>query len=130
MINPNYTYALIGASTDPQKYGYQVFADLTAAGYRVLPVNLKGGQLLGHHVYRSLLDISEPIDVVIMVVPPVVALNELKKVVFKEIKKVWFQPGSESQENLDFCQQHQLQFVYGACLMKSRLKLAQPVNRS
>ena len=32
-------FAVVGASRDPQKYGYQVYKDLKGAGYKVYPVN-------------------------------------------------------------------------------------------
>ena len=32
-------FAVVGASRDPKKYGYQMYKDLKEAGYEVYPVN-------------------------------------------------------------------------------------------
>jgi len=40
-------WAVVGASNDPTKYGNRIFRTLRAAGYRVYPVNPKGGELDG-----------------------------------------------------------------------------------
>jgi len=32
-------FAVVGASRDPRKYGYQVYKDLKNAGYEVYPVS-------------------------------------------------------------------------------------------
>ncbi len=41
MISKDYTYALVGASNTPEKYGYKVFKDLLEKGYYIFPVNPK-----------------------------------------------------------------------------------------
>ncbi|MFN2244323.1 MAG: CoA-binding protein, partial [Anaerolineae bacterium] len=65
-------WAVVGASRDPRKFGYQVFRSLRDAGYVVYPVNPKGGELEGEKVYRSLAELPQPPEVVDMVVPPAV----------------------------------------------------------
>jgi len=47
--------AVVGASTDPRKRGYQALETLGRSGFggRVLPVNPKGGEILGLRVHRS-----------------------------------------------------------------------------
>src|SRR5271167_936425 len=58
--------ALVGASTNWNRPSYFVMKYLQGKGYRVIPVNpgQAGKELLGEHVYASLRDIPEPIDMV------------------------------------------------------------------
>ena len=60
------TVAVVGASTNPARPVYGVMAYLLRAGYHVIPVNPgQGGRdILGQHVYATLADIPEPIDIV------------------------------------------------------------------
>ncbi|RLI45402.1 CoA-binding protein, partial [Candidatus Bathyarchaeota archaeon] len=36
-LNKKNIFAVVGASRDPKKYGYQVYKDLKKAGYKVYP---------------------------------------------------------------------------------------------
>jgi predicted CoA-binding protein len=38
-INKNYTYALVGASENPKKYGNIILNDFNDNGYHIIPVN-------------------------------------------------------------------------------------------
>jgi 3-hydroxypropionyl-CoA synthetase (ADP-forming) len=63
--------ALIGASPEPGKIGNSVMESLVKHDYKgkVYPVNAKGySEIMGVKAYRNLLDIQDPIDVVIVTV--------------------------------------------------------------
>ncbi len=120
MINKNYNYVVVGASENQEKYGFKVLADLKSAGYKVFPVNPKAGELLGLKVYKSLSEISKNIDVVIFVVPPKVGEQVILEVKNLGIKKVWLQPGSESQKIIDFCKENGIECIHNACIMIER----------
>lgn len=63
--------ALIGASPEPGKIGNSVMESLTKHEYKgkVYPVNAKGyPEIMGVKAYKNLLDIKDPIDVVIVTV--------------------------------------------------------------
>ena len=63
--------AVIGASRDPDKLGYAVLANLKQGGYqgRLYPVNPKADKILGLKAYPSVLDISDPVDLAVIVIP-------------------------------------------------------------
>jgi 3-hydroxypropionyl-CoA synthetase (ADP-forming) len=63
--------ALIGASPEPGKIGNSVMESLVKHDYKgkVYPVNAKGySEIMGVKAYKNLLDIQDPIDVVIVTV--------------------------------------------------------------
>ena len=122
IINKDYTYALVGASENEEKYGYKVLKNLLDAGFIVLPVNLKGGQILGQKVYKSLDEIIQLIDVVIFVVPPSVTEKVIADVKKHDIKKVWLQPGSENLSVINFCSDNNIECYHSACIMLEQLK--------
>ena len=62
--------AVLGASTNPSKAGYQIVANMLDANYPglVYPVNPKGGELLGLKCFSSLESVPGRVDLVVMVV--------------------------------------------------------------
>ncbi len=63
--------AVIGASADPRKRGFQVLRALVESGWsgRLYPVNPKGGEVLGLAVYPSVAAIPEAPDLALICTP-------------------------------------------------------------
>ena len=63
--------AVVGASSDPTKFGYMTLDSIIKGGYegKIYPINPKGGELFGLTAYPSLKDVPGPIDMVVVVVP-------------------------------------------------------------
>ncbi len=66
--------AVIGASTDPTKLGHAVLDNLVNGGYLsdergVYPINLHAESILGLQAYASVLDVPDPIDLAVIVIP-------------------------------------------------------------
>lgn len=110
-------WAVVGASQDRSKFGFRVFDALRRVGYTVYPVNPRGGELDGATVYPSLADLPEDPEVVDLVVPPAVTEQVVKEMHRLGLRRVWMQPGSESQAAIHFCQENGMQVVHHACAM-------------
>jgi len=113
------SFAVIGATNNPEKFGNQIFKHLKNHGYEVYPVNPKLEQLEGVKCYPNLTDIPEKVDVVDFVVPP-----EVTEVILKDCKRlglnrIWLQPGSESKAAIDYCQENNMKVVHDVCVMMS-----------
>ena len=61
--------AVVGASANEEKPGYQILRALEPFHGAVYPVNPRGGGILGHPVHRSLADVPGPVDLVALVLP-------------------------------------------------------------
>ncbi len=64
--------AVIGASKNPGKWGFLIPMNLTLGGYegKIYPINPKETEILGWTVYPSIADVPEPVDLVLIIVPP------------------------------------------------------------
>ena len=62
-------FAVIGVSSNPAKYGHQIYKDLKEAGYVVYPVNPNIDSVSGDRCYHLLSELPEKPDVVDIVVP-------------------------------------------------------------
>jgi acetyltransferase len=63
--------AVIGASRDPEKLGYAVLSNIQEGGFpgELYPINPKAEEILGLTVYASVLDVPDPIDLAVIVIP-------------------------------------------------------------
>jgi len=113
-------FAVVGVSRDPAKYGYQVYRDLRSAGYRVFAVNPNLSEVLGDKCYPSLKALPVKPDVVSVVVPPKVTETIVETCRELGIRKVWMQPGSESETAIKFCRENGIDVIHGVCIMVER----------
>ena len=116
-LNENNIFAVVGVSRNPSKFRYIIYQDLKRKGYKVYPINPNATMINGDKSYGSLSELPIKPDVVDMVVPPKVALEVVKECSELGIQKVWLQPGAESDEVIDFCYKHDIEVIYGACVM-------------
>jgi predicted CoA-binding protein len=121
-LNKKNTFAVVGASRDPQKYGFQVYRDLKNTGYQVYPINPNTNEILGDKCYPSLETLPKKPDVVDVVVPPKVTEHVVETCKRLGITKVWMQPGSESEKVVKFCEENGVQTVHGVCVMVERAR--------
>jgi len=87
--------AVIGASRDREKFGNKAVRAYHAHGHRVFPVNLREKEIEGLPAYRSVLDVPEKLDVVLVYVPPATTLRLLPDLVKIAPKQLFLNPGSE-----------------------------------
>lgn len=113
-------FAIVGVSTNPEKYGHQVYKDLKEAGYVVYAINPHIDEVLGDRCYHSLSELPEKPDVVDTVVPPEVTEEIVKECKELGIKRVWMQPGSESENAIRFCEENDINVVHDVCVMVKR----------
>ena len=112
-------FAIVGATDDTQKYGYEIFKNLKSRGYEVYPVNPRLNELEGTKCYPSLSHIKVKVDVVDLVVPPVVTEGILKECKRLGLDRIWLQPGSESEAAISYCHENNLKVVHDVCVMLS-----------
>ena len=63
--------AVIGASREEEKLGFAVLHNIVQHGYegRIYPVNPKADEILGLTCYASILDIPDPVELAVVVIP-------------------------------------------------------------
>jgi len=113
-------WAVVGVSTNPAKYGNQIFCNLVGAGYTVYGVNVRGGEVDGKTLYTSLSKLPVVPDVVDIVVPPAQTEKVVSECADLGVTRVWMQPGSESEAAIQFCHDHDIAVIHGACAMVHR----------
>ncbi|MCE3234510.1 MAG: CoA-binding protein [Vampirovibrio sp.] len=110
-------WAVVGVSEDREKYGNKIYRDLRNAGYQVFAINPKLETVEGDPCYSSVKSLPETPDVVDLVVPPQASAKVVDDCLAAGIKRIWFQPGSESEEAIQKAQDGGMEVVYDACIM-------------
>lgn len=110
------TIAVVGVSTNPEKAAHEIPRYLHSQGYRIVPVNPRGGELFGERVRTSLEEIDEPVDVVDVFRPADEAAGVAREAAALGPKVLWFQPGTESEEGIRAGEEAGLEVIHGFCM--------------
>lgn len=112
------TWAVVGASTNPEKYGYLVYKSLKAAGRTAYPVNPRATTIDGDTCYPTVASLPTPPDAVVAIIPPALTEKLIPELAQAGIRKLWLQPGAESAAAIAAAQAANIECVHsGPCLM-------------
>jgi len=111
------TWAVVGASRDQKKFGNMAFRELRRKGYRVIPINRNAKEIEGDPSYPNLEALPEPVDAVLVVTPPAETERVVQDAAKAGIRRVWLQPGAESDAAIRFCEANGITVVHGECIM-------------
>jgi uncharacterized protein len=117
------TIAVVGASADPAKPAHRIPRYLQQHGYRILPVNPRGGQLFGEPVARSLDEVQGPVDVVEVFRPAAEAPEIARAAVEIGAKVLWLQLGIVSEEARQVAEAAGLTVVMDRCMGETHAEL-------
>src|SRR5262245_6887246 len=90
--------AVIGASSNRNKFGNRALRAFRQQGYTVIPINPNEREVEGLKTYASVLDVPGTIDMASFYVPPDIGERLIADVARKGIAEVWLNPGAESDE--------------------------------
>ncbi|HSR15491.1 MAG TPA: CoA-binding protein [Gemmatimonadales bacterium] len=108
--------AVVGASADPLKQANRVPRYLQTEGFRVIPVNPRGGVILGLPAVPSLLEVGRPVDVVQVFRPADEAPGIARDAVAAGAGVLWLQLGIVSAEAQRIAQAGGLTVVMDVCM--------------
>lgn len=115
LLQTPHTFAIVGVSQDPSKYGYEVFETLTRYGHRVLPINPKYAAIDGETCYASLADLPSKPDAVVTAAPASVSAKLAEACTVLGIPIFWMPPGTETDAALELCEQNNVTAIHGLC---------------
>lgn len=90
------SFAVVGASNAPEKFGSKVLAAYIARGLPVTPIHPREREVLGLRAYPTLLDLPAPPAAVSVITPPAVTETVVEQAAAAGVRYIWLQPGAES----------------------------------
>ncbi len=110
------TIAVVGASGTEGKPAHDIPVYLQSQGYRIIPVNPRGGELFGEKVYPALTDVDVPVDVVEVFRPPDEAEAVAREAIAVGAKVLWFQLETHTDEAVTLASEAGLAVVTDRCM--------------
>jgi predicted CoA-binding protein len=111
------TIAVVGLSRNPSKDAHRVPAWLQGRGYRIIPINPYADELLGERVYRNVVDVPEPIDIVDVFRPGPETPNVVRAAIAAGARSVWLQLGISSPVAAAIAAEAGVDYVEDRCLL-------------
>ncbi len=111
------SWAVVGATENPSKFGNKIYKKLKAFGYEVYAVNPMYQSVEGDICYPSLSEVPVKIDCVSVVVGPDKSSDVLAEVKQLGIENIWFQPGTYTPEIVEASEVAGLNTVYMNCVL-------------
>jgi uncharacterized protein len=117
------TITVVGASANPGKAAHGVPAQMQRYGWRIIPVNLRGGTILGERAYPTLAEVTEPVGLVDVFRPSAQAGDVARQAVAAGATALWLQLGIRSAEAREIAERAGLGYVEDRCLSVERRRL-------
>lgn len=122
------TITVVGASNSVEKAAHYVPEHMQQHGWRVIPVNPRGGSILGEPAYRTLGEVPESIGLVDVFRPSQHTPDIARQAVAAGAEALWLQLHIESEEARRIAEDAGLLYVENRCMLveQRRLMLSAP----
>ena len=117
LSEPGTSFAVVGATDHPTKYGGIIYRDLKEKGYPVFAVNPYREAVDGDPCWAQVSDIPEQPTIVVLVVPAKRGLGVVADSAAAGIENIWIQPGAFSMDLKDSLDSNGLNWLAEACVM-------------
>jgi len=88
--------AVVGASTDPERFSYKAVQGFVDSGFEVYPVNPNATEVAGRKCYPSISNLPVgTLDRVVLYVPGIVGMKVLDELAQVAVGEIWAPPGAD-----------------------------------
>ncbi|KTD56449.1 CoA-binding protein [Legionella shakespearei] len=111
-------FAVLGASSNRDKYGNKVLRCYQQRGKTVYAVNPREQRIEGLDVIPSISALPDEVNSISIITPPAVTERLVAEAMQKGIRNIWMQPGAESRKAIQYCLDHKMNVIAGGpCIL-------------
>lgn len=111
-------FGVVGASDNPEKFGYKVYKTYLRHGMKAYPVNNRVKEIEGHQVYQTLATLPEKVEAISVITPPPVTDQVVDDAIASGVKHIWMQPGAESAAAIAKAEKAGISVIHGGpCIL-------------
>jgi predicted CoA-binding protein len=111
--------AVVGVSQRPEDFSRILFHALLERGYDAVPVNPAVQHVEGQRCFAHVMDISPPVEGVLLMTSPAVTDTVVRECAVAGIKRVWMYQavgkGAVSADAVNFCESQGMSVIPGEC---------------
>lgn len=112
------TFAVVGASSNRDKYGNKVLRCYQQHGRRVIPVNPQAKMIEGLSCKANVTELPTEVQSLSIITPPKITEQVVEQAILRGIKNIWMQPGAQSPEAVRRCEEAGINVIAdGSCLL-------------
>jgi uncharacterized protein len=109
------SFGVVGASSNPEKYGNKVLKCYVQNGYKAIPVNPKEKEIEGIRCVPSVLDLPDDVKSISVITPPLITEQVVEMAVTKGINNIWMQQGAENPAAVEKCIKNNINVIADGC---------------
>jgi len=109
--------AVLGASNKPDRYSYKALTKLREHGFKTFPIHPVYEEIDGIKAYKSLDDITEPIDTITIYLSAANSTPLIDDILKSGARRVIFNPGTENNELSRTLKENGIEVVEGCTLV-------------
>lgn len=111
------TVVILGATPKEDRFAFMAMTELRQHGYKAIPVNPAFSEVLGEHCYRSVADVSEPIDTITLYVSAPKSEKLIEEIIRANPRRIILNPGAENEHLASEAERHGIEVVEGCTLV-------------
>jgi predicted CoA-binding protein len=114
---PGTSFAIVGATDTPGKYGGIIYRDLKRKGFPVFAVNPNRDTVDGDPCWHRVGDVPQSPTIAVLVIPARFGIGVLADCAAAGVENIWVQPGAFSPELGAALDAGGFDWVAGPCVM-------------
>jgi predicted CoA-binding protein len=123
ILSETRTIAVVGLSPKPERHSHDVAEYLQRQGYKIIPVYPREDTILGEKVYRSLKDLPDKVDTVLIFRKPGEVAAVVDEAILIKPKFIWMQEGIVDKKSSQKAEGYGIITVMDRCMYKEHLNL-------
>lgn len=111
-------YAVVGATSNRDKYGNKVLRCYQQHGLEAFPINPRAAEIEGLKAYPGLESLPKRVTGISVITPSGITEAVVQEAIRAGVKRIWMQPGAESPEAIRAAEAAGIEVIAGGpCLL-------------
>ncbi len=110
-------FAIVGCSRNSKKFGTFVLKEFKNKGYNVFPVHREAKTIECIPCVSAIEHLPDHVQSLIIITPGEQTEKLVAEAKQKGIERIWIQQGAESPQAISFCNDNNIPYVAGECVM-------------